>query len=251
MKHILFILLTIVISNIAFSQTHELITDRPDQTESAQVVPLNSLQIESGIANEVGIFGMNTFTPNSTLLRFGLFENFELRLGAEYSILTSDMTAQKIRGLNPLYVGMKFQITDEDGLYPGIAFLGGLNLPIFASKDFKTNKLAPDFRFSISHTLADWLSLGYNLGLEWNGDDNQMQGIYSIVLGLGVNDWLGLYIESFGYVWDPSGAQHMLDAGFTFLVKDNFQLDVSSGFGINSTAAELFLAGGFSWRVPK
>ncbi|MBL6964553.1 MAG: transporter [Bacteroidetes bacterium] len=248
MKRIRLILLLLFYTLFSFSQ--EIITDRPDQTESAQVVPLYTLQIESGTVYEEGLAGNNTFTVNSTLFRFGLFEDFELRLGTDYSILSSDVTTQISKGFNPLYLGMKVQITDEKGFYPGIAFLGGLSLPFFATTDFKTDELAPDFRFSISHSLAEWLSLGYNLGIEWNGEDNQPLGLYTITLAFGLADWLGFYMESYGFVWNPNGDQHMADAGFTFLLKDNFQLDVSSGVGLNINAPEFYAAAGFSWRIP-
>ena len=65
----------------------ELITDRPDQTESSSVVPLKSLQIETGFVlenDETDNTRQKSFAYNTTLLRYGLFDNMELRLGLEY-----------------------------------------------------------------------------------------------------------------------------------------------------------------------
>jgi hypothetical protein len=251
MKIFLISMLLIGFTLGAFAQNEELITDRPDQTESAQVVPVKTIQIESGFVLEKDHFLNSTNTTfNSTLLRLGLVKNFELRLGYEYLKGTSDISVWDTKGFSPLYVGMKYQITVEDGLFPGIAFLGGLSLPFFASDDYQSDKLAPDFRFAVSHTLTEWLSLGYNLGIEWNGDNNDPMGIYSIAFGFGLTDNLGCYLEAFGSQSDIEGAQHMVDGGFTYLLRNNFQLDISGGLGLNDNAADYYIAGGFSWRIP-
>src|SRR3972149_6805763 len=81
------LLIVIFINGNAQEDGAELITDRPDQTESSAVVPLKSLQIETGFIienKETNIFKSRAFTYNSTLLRYGLVENMELRLGLEY-----------------------------------------------------------------------------------------------------------------------------------------------------------------------
>ena len=53
MKRVLLLLLALVsILGIAQEETPELITDRPDQTESSSVVPLGALQIETGFTME-------------------------------------------------------------------------------------------------------------------------------------------------------------------------------------------------------
>jgi len=65
----------------------DLITDRPDQTESSSTVPKNSLQIETGVIYE-NFSNDNTEFQNlglgTTLLRYGVWGNFELRLGSYY-----------------------------------------------------------------------------------------------------------------------------------------------------------------------
>ena len=65
----------------------ELITDRPDATESSSTVPKNTLQIEMGFIRDQmssSEFEINTIGIATTLLRYGVWDNFELRLGSFY-----------------------------------------------------------------------------------------------------------------------------------------------------------------------
>jgi hypothetical protein len=39
--------------------------------------------------------------------------------------------------------------------------------------------------------------------------------------------------------------------GFTFLVNDDLQLDVSAGAGLNDAAPDFFVAAGVAWRLPR
>ena len=74
-------------SLVKAQQEPDLITDRPDQTESAFVIPAWRLQIETGFSKEwVNILDEESdgrMRYGATLLRFGLFDFMELRLGSD------------------------------------------------------------------------------------------------------------------------------------------------------------------------
>ena len=246
------VLIIALVATSVYTYAQELITDRPDQTESAQVVPLHSLQIESGYVFETKIQpGEKTITANSTLLRYGIIKDFELRLGVDYSIYTPKTGAAKLKGFNPIYVGFKLEFTNEDGVFPGIALLGGLGIPKIASEDFKTDRIAPDLRLAFSHTFSEKLSLGYNVAIEWDGNHNMPVGVYTVALGLGLTEKFGCYIEAFGDIWNKEGVQQLADGGLTFLLYDNLQIDASAGIGLNDMATDYYLSAGLSWRIPR
>lgn len=256
-KLILFFMATSVIVK-AQEAVPELITDRPDQTESSAVVPHKSLQIETGFVlenNTTDVARQKSIAYNTTLLRYGLLTNFELRLGLEYlgeeleQKNTGATTAHS--GLGPLYTGFKVKIADEDRWRPEVAFLGGLVLPFSANKIFKPEYSAVNMRFSVSHTLSDNLSLGYNLGAEWDGETAVPGYIYTIALGIGLTDKLGMFAEGFGLFTEEGRGEHLFDGGFTYLVLPNFQLDISGGIGLNSNAADNFISVGLSYRLPE
>ncbi|MBS0010502.1 MAG: transporter [Bacteroidales bacterium] len=242
----------------AQDEVPELVTDRPDQTESSALVPHKSLQIETGFVlenKETDYFKQMSFAYNTTLLRYGLLENFELRLGMEYlgaevSIKNTD-TTNIFKGLSPIYAGFKVKIADENGWKPEIAFLGALVLPFTAGEDFKPDYSAANIRFSFTHKISNILSLGYNLGAEWDGETAVPGYFYSIALGIGITDKLGMFVEGYGLLAEEGDSEHLLDAGFTYLLLPNFQLDISGGIGVNDSAIDSFLSVGLTYRLPR
>jgi len=254
----LILILSLLVGSIyvnAQNEVPELITDRPDQTESSTVVPHRSLQIETGFLQENSKNEndeIKSFAYNTTLLRYGLLDNFELRLGLEFlSEETKAGSADFVntsKGLSPIYTGFKVKIADEDGWRPEMAFLGGLVLPFTASDDYKPEYSAADIRFSFAHTLSESMSLGYNFGAEWDGETAVPGYFYSLALGVGLTDKLGAFVEGYGLLPEDGNSEHMFDAGLTYLFTPNFQLDISGGVGINEYATDNFLSVGFTYR---
>jgi hypothetical protein len=254
-----FLIVILILSSIvceAQDPIPALITDRPDQTESSAIVPYRSLQIETGSLmekNGTNLSEQKAFAYNTTLFRYGLLDNFELRLGMDYlrgkeHIKNTD-TTYTFAGLSPVYTGFKVKIAEEEGWKPEIAFLGGMLFPFTAGEHFKLSHPAANMRFAFAHTLSDRFSLGYNLGAEWNGESAQPGFYYSVSLGTGISDYLGMFIESYGLVRGKGDAEHLLDAGVTFLLLPNLQLDMSGGIGIHD-AADNFVNFGVSYRIP-
>lgn len=252
------VLLMFSLNCISQSTDTELITDRPDQTESAAVVPKHTLQVETGFireGEESAEVERSLLTYNTTLLRFGLSEHLELRLGSEYAeerVEIQDPVSQEVlRGLGPLYAGMKVAISEERGCIPRIAIVGGLIFQQVAGEDFRHPYTSVDLRFAFSHTLTNKFSLGYNLGLEYDGETTTPGIFYSVAFGAGITGGLGMFIESYGVVHTPGGAEHLFDAGLTYLLLPNIQLDISGGFGINDPAMDKMVSCGLSFRIPR
>lgn len=255
-KLVFFILFLATIGAHAQTEQPELITDRPDQTESAAVVPYRYLQIESGFSyakSETDYSKQGDYSYNSTLLRYGLFEGFELRLGLEYlgTKITDKATdeADKTNGFGPLYTGFKVALVEENGPRPQIAFLGDLELSFTANEAYKAEHTGSSMRFAFSNTLSDRFSLGYNLGMQWTGSSSAPVYNYSISLGAGITDQLGAYIECFGYLPELEGQENLLDGGLTYLISPNFQLDLSAGIGLYDRVDQ-YISFGFSYRIP-
>ena len=235
----------------------ELITDRPDATEAPSVVVRGALQIESGAlftSFEDDVLQTNTTTYNTTLLRFGLLENLELRLGWNFVEQRNKLsTAQEEfiqSGLSPLLLGMKVNITQEKGWLPTIGLIGHLFLPFTASDDFKPQNTSVDFRFAFDHTLSDSSSIAYNLGAQWEADSLGAAYIYTLAYGYSITDSFGLYAELYGDLPENNRSNHFWDAGVTYLILPNLQLDATIGTSITK-GQDLLLSGGFSYRIFK
>ncbi|MEC7895480.1 MAG: transporter, partial [Bacteroidota bacterium] len=67
--------------------------------------------------------------------------------------------------------------------------------------------------------------------------------VYTVALGKGINNW-GIYCELYGNISD-SQSDVYFDGGLVYLLKDNLQLDISYGAGINNTSN--YFSTGVSW----
>lgn len=220
--------------------------DRPDQTETPAIVPKGMYQVETGFAFQKNNSESQTITTPSSLWKYGVNENFEIRLITEFATDKTENT--KISGLQPVLIGCKIKISDEKGILPKTSFIGHISLPNLASKKFKADYLAPEFRFTMQHTLSEKLSLGYNLGAEWDGFTPEPTFIYTLTSGYAVTEKLGAYVELFGFSPQKDKANHNLDGGLTYLINSNFMLDFSAGIGITENAPKHYFAIGFSFR---
>lgn len=252
----LFLLTCLGINAQEENTEEEMITDRPDATESPSAVPVGSLQIETGAFyesfEEEGIKS-ETLGYNTTLLRYGLLENFEVRVGWNFEEVKTSIADTKIddvaSGLSPLLLGMKLEIVEEKGWLPEIGFLGHLTLPFTASSDFRPETTGVDFRFSLVHTLNDKSSIAYNIGAQWGNDSPEAAYVYTLVYGYSIFDTLGIYAEIYGDMPEDNKANHYWDAGLTYSIANNIQLDATVGRSITE-GQDILLAAGISYRMP-
>lgn len=231
-----------------------LVTDRPTQAASSTVVPINSLQIETGFGltgNEAGDTEYKTYSLGTTLLRYGLLENAELRFGFNYNVFktSSSLADTTLQGFTPIEIGTKIYIAKENGWLPEVAVLASLTLPS-GSEEFKANTITPSLFIAASHTISDNIGLGYNIGTVWDGVNPEAIGKYSIGLGWSPIDNLGVFGEFYGTFGDL-GDTHSFNAGLTYLLTPNFQLDTSFGFDLSDDADDFFVGAGLSWRIPR
>jgi hypothetical protein len=222
-------------------------TDRPDQTETPSIVPKGMFQVETGFSFQKNKQNNNTNTLPSTLWKYGVNENFELRLITEF--ISEKIEDRTFSGLNPILIGCKIKISDEKGIFPKTSFIGHVLLPNMASTKFKSEYFAPEFRFVMQHTLSKKMTFSYNLGAEWDGITPEATFIYTITTGYSFTDKLGSYIEFFGFAPEKDKANHSFDGGLTYLINNNFMLDLSSGIGITDNAPDHYVALGFSFRI--
>ena len=236
--------------------TTEMVTDRPDATESPLTVPKGFLQIEAGgfyTSFEENNLKTETYAYNTTLLRYGILDNFEFRLGWNFEETRFSLNGQEamnvLSGFSPLLAGMKVAIADEDGWKPQIGLLGHLYLPFTASSDYRPETTGADFRFSFANTLSERSSLSYNLGAQWGSDSPEIAYVYTLAYGYAVTDQFGLYAEVYGDFPEDSRANHLWDAGATYLLKPNLQLDATVGSSFTE-GQDILLSVGASLRIP-
>jgi len=233
MRKNFFILFFVFFAQITLSQN--IITDRPDQTESAVVIGKNIFQIESGILNEEEGNGEKKLSLPTNLFRYGVSEKIELRLNLEH-------LDEKDYGIGSVEIGSKINLNKDQNSLTKIAFLSHIILPK------KEQNLGLMNLISLSHEQINPLSIGYNLG--YTHFFNQYGFLkYSFAIGTSLSEKLGFFIETYGEIEKSEIPRSNFDSGFTYLVKDNLQIDISFGVGINNEMN--FQSIGISWKSKK
>ncbi|WP_293892374.1 transporter [Flavobacterium sp.] len=229
------------------AQTEPIQADRPDQTETPAIVPKGMFQVETGFTFQKNDENSTSISVPTVLWKYGVNENFELRLITEF--ISEKIDGEKKSGLTPVLVGLKVKLCDEKGIIPKTSFIGHIGLPNAASSGYKSDFVAPEFRFTMQHTLSDKISIGYNLGCEWDGMTPETTFVYTLTTGYSISKKLGCYAELFGFAPEKDKPNHNFDAGLTYLINNNFMVDLSSGIGITDNAPEHYFAFGFSFRI--
>ncbi|MBC8045870.1 MAG: transporter [Fimbriimonadaceae bacterium] len=237
----LLIIFIFIVQNV-FGQIEPIITDRPDQTESAALVPKGYFQGEHGFAINFNNIA-NEYSVLSSLIRFGINNNFELRLVIDPQIIATEV--ENISGINPVSIGLKTKLIENDIIQ--LSLITHLQFSKIATEDFKSNYNAIATRLTAAHTLTDFLGIGYNIGVEWDGFTGAPYYIYTFTSGFALGEKFGAFIELFGN-FNESFSENFADAGFTFQPTNNFQFDISAGTNINFDIADYFASVGFSYR---
>ncbi len=247
MKNLILTILFFSIYNLAKAQDLPSIqTDRPDQTECPFITPKGYFQFENGFSAEKTNSETTILTTPTILTKFGINDHFELRLITEFTNEENDN--DKISGINPILIGFKTRLLEEKGIIPTTSFIAHLGLPKLASPELKVSYYSPEFRFTMQHTISQKQTLSYNLGAEWNGETPEPTFIYTLTTGFSFTENIGGYIEFYGFIPQIEKPDHRFDAGLTYLLNTNNQLDISAGFGLSKISPEYYVAVGYSFR---
>lgn len=227
-------------------QGQELVTDRPDQTESSVTVPKGSLQIESGFL--LGFSEENRFTSRelllpSTLFRIGLTRNVELRITSQVENVKTRY--DRTTGISDTEIGFKWQFYISENKETEIAFLSHVVLPT-GSRPLSNQAFATINKLAFSHVLTENSEIGYNLGYNYFGSGNGNL-VYSVSFGHSLNNRTAVFIEPYGEVANINHFILNADTGVTYLIGPNLQADFSFGTGLNQRMN--YIAMGITWRI--
>lgn len=232
-----------------YSQVERIDTDRPDQTESAATVPKNYFQAELGFNKENTVHKNYDLLYPTALLKYGLI-GFEFRLGmavrSSYEQLIPD--SKWTSGFDPVEIGFKAALWEEKKILPKTSVIAGTGLPTIASRNFRTDHMAPFVRFTMQNSLTRHITLGYNTGVEWDGFSSVPVWLYTFAPGFDLGEKWYLYVEAFGFIQKHQPSQHNLDGGLAYYISRDIKIDISGGFGISKAAPKNYAALGISFR---
>jgi hypothetical protein len=224
----------------------ELVTDRPDFTESSVVVPRRSIQLESGFTWDQSPGDVRSFNAPELLLRWGVGNRTELRLGPpQYFRIRSG--GQRLSGFGDTYLGMKYQIGPAHGF--DLAIIPAVQLPTGAG-GLTSEGVDPEVKLTWARDLGGPWSLSGMFAFYWplepGGRNFAWQPTVSLGRDLG-GRW-GAFLEYSGVFPTRGGNSSVIHHGYTYSLSRTSQLDAHFGFGISRAAPDFFIGGGYSVR---
>jgi hypothetical protein len=216
----------------------DLLTDRPDFTETSFVIGSGRVQMEGGFTRTES--DASTFAAPELLIRIGLTSRLELRLGAP-DVIRFDRSGRT--QLGDSYLGAKIQLGPPGAPY-GLALIPALSLP--TGGDLVTSdRVDPEIVLTWSRDLNEVWSLGGIVGYA-DGEDSDTT-FPTVALGRSFGERWGVFLEWAASFVDGED-EHIAHHGYTYSLGPNAQLDVHAGVGLTEAADDFFIAGGFAIR---
>ena len=230
----------------------QIATDRPNVVESPLVVEAGVLQAEGGLGmtrtDDVDVFAA------PLLLRWGLARDWELRLETPgLSVRTDPADVLDDTGIGDVALGAKWHLRDEDDRGPGVALLLHADLPT-GSGAFGGSGLRPSIRGTAGWSLTDLLTVGGLAGVRFDQLDDRRftSAILAGTLGQQWTPDFGTLVElAFTQIASEEygGNVGVVNLGGVFLARDWLQFDALLGLPVTSSAPDVFLSVGLSYRT--
>ncbi|MDE0838584.1 MAG: transporter [Kiritimatiellae bacterium] len=232
--------------------------DRPKATASSSVVGYGVLEAGAGISyceKEVNGQDFHEFGMFDTLVRYGLTETVEVRLGWDGYISRERSGANTDKGVGDATLGTKIFVHEESRSFGEASIIAQVNLPL-GDDEFTSDEFDPSLLLAASHTLQNKFSLAYNIGvgletaLDSDGEEETVSSaLYSLAIGHDCTAMIDAYLEVAGAVGlSASTDPALLATGVSVLLRDNLQADASLGVGLTDDAKDWFIGVGLSYR---
>lgn len=222
----------------------ELVTDRPDITESSVAVSPGLIQLELGAEAARDADGRSLTGPN-LLVRYGMIPGLELRLGVpSYGSVTSS-DGERQNGWGDVEIGAKWARPFGRRWAAGVIPFATLSTGSGAYRD----------EAATAGVVGTWsVELGERFDLSGNTGAAWMRGVpgpgwtQTLSLGAGVSERIGTFVEIFAEKDPRAAVRPFADLGATWLLTPTLQLDTSAGVGFGAASESRFFGVGLSIR---
>ncbi len=235
-------------------------TDRDSFTPSTRTVNAGRWIIESSYSFIDNRDTAETHSLPESLLRYGLSDWIELRLGGNYEVggEGADVSAgggiaefdgdRIVRETQILY-GLKLRLSEQQNWLPESSVIVQGHTPL-AGPD-------PATAFSLGY-VAGWelpdewkLDSAIRFGVDKEKDDRFETWSPSIVLRKTLTDRWNVHAEYFGHFSQDrtdNFAKHFVSPGVHYLITPNIEIGLRVGRGLNNEAPRFFSNAGLGWR---
>ena len=232
---------------VVTAQEVEFTADRPGASTGPATVAHKVVQLEQGVQYD-GDGGAGVFTFSNTLLRYGLFEGMELRLGGDGFVYQPEGALQFSPAFSGLSLGTKIKCFEGEGVIPAVSVLADFSIPRTASSGFGVENLAPSLYLLFENPVNDRLSIGYNIGAEWDGAQPAPTTFAALCFGFNATERLGCFVESYNY-FSKFGNVYAVDFGLNYMLAERVQLDFAANLDLCNPAQAWAVSFGVAWQI--
>lgn len=222
-------------------------TDKPDQSDGANVVDKGHFQFETGFYYNKFRTG-NPALITSSLLRFGVFKNVEARLLVEQGQERDRFISETTQGLYPLAISTKVALLKDKRTLPDISIIGYLHIPVTADHS-QQSYWSPMITLVLEKELGS-LTATTNMSFKQEAFENTWIFQGSGELKYEVSDKVSVFGEYFAQYAAHDEPLHNLDGGILYYIGSQWM--VSAAFGHSIFAGEkdnYFINTGLAFRI--
>lgn len=219
-----------------------IVTDRPDFTESAVVVPRRRTQVETGLTAMWPDRSKSVRLPE-VLLRSWIAEKAEVRIGLpNWNAVDGERP-----GFDDLYLGAKIELGPVAGW--DVAIIPALYLPV-GSDAYRSERTSPEVKLAYATDLDERTSISaMTSGLWLTESDARVVDLgQTVSLGLALDARTGAFLEYAGTFRSRARGSHVVHAGFTFRPTPERQWDIHFGASLSGGSRNPFVGFGYSQR---
>lgn len=233
-----------------------LVTDRPDATESALVVPLRTIQVETGVhwdRDDTGDVAAHALSVPNLLLRLAVSSRVELRFGMEGLVRhnAGPQPGPWHSAASDAEIGAKLQLTREARFGLDTALIAFVSLPI--GDDRSSGRVDPAALLAWGRGLGAW-SISGNAGAASVTNERrqrQRELMVSVSLGRELRGPWGGFAEGVMTAIAEAGDEWQARTGLTRALGARRQADVYVSRGLSDAAAGWGAGIGFSVRFHR
>ena len=228
------------------SSTSQIITDRPDITESSVVIPAGSVQVENGVTWSAD-HGTVTVDLSETLIRVGILGRTEIRLTPPNYVYPVSGSRLMSRFGDPS-VGLKQQIGPLPAGFD-LSVIVGSAIPLDPDK-LSGHRFSPFVKFPWSHELPNGWSVGGMQSLFYGSDvPDKLTWGSTLYVEREITKRSDIFVEYGADYGHGEESRQVLHIGAARRITPRQQADFHFGFGVTHGSPNRFFAAGYSFRV--
>ena len=223
-------------------------SDRPGIGSGSAIVEPGVIQLESG-ASYAGAEGTHAYSIGEVFLRYGVGGlELELLLNSFTAVRSEDPNGFRTEGLQDAGLGVKLPLFRSPDGRANVSLQGLLAVPTGVDA-FTDDEWVPAVNALADLSISERVALALNVGYR-AGPGTLENGVsVSVTPGVALSGGFGLYG---GWAGSFSGgeATHFGESGLTYLLNEGVQLDLNSGWSVDT--ADWFFGGGVAvrWGAP-